>query len=1154
MASTVFTDKVTMVPADWANDVNRLTYDVFANAADVPAVLAALGLDWAVQSGLEATIVDSTIDRSVIGGTVPAAGTFTTLKVTTQGTGATDVASVAWVQSQIGTFQGTIGTLGYQNADAIAVTGGTLDGTVIGGTTPAAGTFTSLKTAVAPTAASDVANKAYVDGAIAALPAVGTLGLQDYDAALITGGTIDGVVIGATAPAAATFTNVSATKVLGPDGSLYLDGGLTGYATRGWLLTSTAGKPDGTLLISAGGTLTVETPPGTKLLQVLAAGRILMGATDDTTTRLQVVGGIKSDTVLLTGAITQATQAATKQYADGILTQANTYADSATAAALATLGTMATQNANAIAVTGGTLDNVVIGNTTPNGARFLTAEVSTAPANPNDVVNKSYLDAQIAALPTYGTMASQNADAVAITGGHMDNVVIGGTVRANAAFLNITANVVSGIGGAVHLDGTPAGYFNYGVVLAASLIQPNVGIQLGMNGSLHIKDSDSNELVSLIGGRLVLNQTDDTTNRLQVTGGASFDKLLLSAPVTATQQAATKQYVDVADAAVLATVDAKIATAVANLGSMALQDSDSVNITGGNINGTTIGATQPAVGRFTTISANIVNGNGGNILFDQTARLQAIVLQAASINKPNIEAWITTGGAYSIMNGTQVLAQTLASGRTLFGITATDDGSSILQVAGQARVSGQLLIPQAPATANSATNKAYVDAQIASVSGSTVTPQYVQDYVANALIPYATQAYVNNAISGFVTQPTVAAMISNALASYSTTVQMNNAISTALTPYATQVYVQNYVASQVGTYATQAYVQSYVTSQLVGYATENYVQDYVTNNAVSPTSLASATGATMVGFGGTTVSAALTAIQSSGIGVAQNPNLVYAGPPSGGTAVPSFRALVTADLPANIAASTITASTSVTSASVTTANISGTGGNLTIGGVTLFTNSVTIPTLTVSNGGSPFTMTVAGGTGGADPAALAISSGNVGQATLTVGAIATFNGPVTVSAATNINSTLAVTGTSTFGSQMTAKTIVPNATGGPYDLGAAGALWGTVYATTVSTGSVRRTSDAAATPATGATVTVATETVYIDPAGTIAALTISLPAAADGQEVRLVFSQSVTAVTWVRAGGATMGTEVPTAVTAGAGAGFVIRLRYRQTANQWRLC
>lgn len=53
------------------------------------------------------------------------------------------------VDRAVFTYDGTavfqiIGTLGAQNANAVAVTGGTINGTVIGGTTPSSASFTSL--------------------------------------------------------------------------------------------------------------------------------------------------------------------------------------------------------------------------------------------------------------------------------------------------------------------------------------------------------------------------------------------------------------------------------------------------------------------------------------------------------------------------------------------------------------------------------------------------------------------------------------------------------------------------------------------------------------------------------------------------------------------------------------------------------------------------------------------------------------------------------------------------------------------------------------------------------------------------------------------------------------------------------------------------
>jgi hypothetical protein len=94
------------------------------------AVFSATGTSVALN--LDGAVIDS----SVIGGTTPAAGTFTTLTANTSITGTLATAA----QPNI-TSLGTIASLVATTAD---INGGTLDGTVIGGTTAAAGTFTTL--------------------------------------------------------------------------------------------------------------------------------------------------------------------------------------------------------------------------------------------------------------------------------------------------------------------------------------------------------------------------------------------------------------------------------------------------------------------------------------------------------------------------------------------------------------------------------------------------------------------------------------------------------------------------------------------------------------------------------------------------------------------------------------------------------------------------------------------------------------------------------------------------------------------------------------------------------------------------------------------------------------------------------------------------
>jgi hypothetical protein len=96
---------------------------------------------------------------------------------------------------------------------------GTGDNVVIGNTTPAAGTFTTLTANTSLTAATADINGGSIDGATvgAATPSTGAFttlsasGATTLATADINGGTIDAAVIGATTPAAASVTSLSAT-------------------------------------------------------------------------------------------------------------------------------------------------------------------------------------------------------------------------------------------------------------------------------------------------------------------------------------------------------------------------------------------------------------------------------------------------------------------------------------------------------------------------------------------------------------------------------------------------------------------------------------------------------------------------------------------------------------------------------------------------------------------------------------------------------------------------------------------------------------------------------------------------------------------------------------------------------------------------------
>jgi len=123
----------------YQSGLNTTTFLTHPSNADRILTTTATGLQW-VSSLTDAQVADNltinngTINNTPIGQTTPAAGTFTTLTATTSNLGT--VAS--------GTWNGSVIADAYID-NTLTITGGSIDGTVIGGTTPAAGTFTNLQ-------------------------------------------------------------------------------------------------------------------------------------------------------------------------------------------------------------------------------------------------------------------------------------------------------------------------------------------------------------------------------------------------------------------------------------------------------------------------------------------------------------------------------------------------------------------------------------------------------------------------------------------------------------------------------------------------------------------------------------------------------------------------------------------------------------------------------------------------------------------------------------------------------------------------------------------------------------------------------------------------------------------------------------------------
>lgn len=213
----------------------------FLSAPSAPNLLLkwnGSGFEWGTIAGAgTVTSVDAsggTTGLTFSGGPITSAGTLTiagVLNVANGGTGASTLTgyikgngSSAFTASSTipSTDISGLGTMATQAASSVAITGGAINGTTIGGSTPAAGTFTAVAAttgtvSTAPSASTDIANKAYVDGLVTqGISYHAPVYVESPDAA----GNLTATYDNGTAGVGATLTNAGAQVALTVDGVL----------------------------------------------------------------------------------------------------------------------------------------------------------------------------------------------------------------------------------------------------------------------------------------------------------------------------------------------------------------------------------------------------------------------------------------------------------------------------------------------------------------------------------------------------------------------------------------------------------------------------------------------------------------------------------------------------------------------------------------------------------------------------------------------------------------------------------------------------------------------------------------------------------------------------------------------------------------------
>jgi hypothetical protein len=424
--------------------------------------------NWAVFSSGATGVVSIATGTGLTGGPITSTGTISiantavtagsyggaaqTLSATVNAQGqltALSAQSIAIANTQVS----GLGTMSTQNASSVAISGGTVNGTTIGGTVPAAGTFTNAAmttgtVSTAPASSNDIVNKSYVDTLVASgihfhqpvrvespinLVATynnGTAGVgatltnADTQAALV----IDGVTL-SVADRVLVYQQTTQTQ-----NGIYVVTSV-GSGSTNWILTrasdadtyvisSANGLSEGsTVFVQQGATGAGET------YTCNTAGVITFGTTNITFAQVSAaqiysagtgltLAGTQfsiTNTAVTAGSYGSASSVATFSVnAQGQLTAAATTAIAISNTQVSGLGTMSTQNANSVAITGGAIDGATVGATTAATVRGTTVTATTQFDGPGTGLTGTAASLSIGGSAATATTAT-NATNVATT-------------------------------------------------------------------------------------------------------------------------------------------------------------------------------------------------------------------------------------------------------------------------------------------------------------------------------------------------------------------------------------------------------------------------------------------------------------------------------------------------------------------------------------------------------------------------------------------------------------------------------------------------------------------------------------------------------------------------------------------------------------------
>ena len=278
-----------------------------------------------------------------------------------------------------------------------------------------------------------------------------------------------------------------------------------------------------------------------------------------------------------------------------------------------------------------------------------------------------------------GTIATQNKDAVDVDGGVIDGTVIGLNAPSTGVFTSVNSGLIQSVGDTDI------------IIKTGNDTTGNITLANGADGKILISPNGTGSVVI---DDLTFPSEDGSANQILKTDGSGnlsfIDQVDISTAVTLAE--VTDNYLTISGqeitagivpislggtgsatapmVGVITAADAAAARTALGLGTIATQNNDAVDVDGGAIDGTVIGANAPSTGIFTSVNSGLIQSVGDTDIIIKTGNITTGDLTISDGANGNIN--ITPNGTGKVIAKNTDLAGTTSFAGTALTISAAE--------------------------------------------------------------------------------------------------------------------------------------------------------------------------------------------------------------------------------------------------------------------------------------------------------------------------------------------------------------------------------------------------------------------------------------------------------------------------------------------------